>query len=48
MFGDFFGRIICYFLKGISMFDYFIVSYEMFNLIGNFIVEELMIFLDYF
>lgn len=45
--GDSFGRITCHSPKGISTFDYFIVSHEMLNLIGNFIVKEPTIFSDH-
>ena len=42
-----FGRITCHSPKGISMVDYFIVSHEMLNLIGNFVVKEPTIFSEY-
>ena len=45
--GDSFGRITCRSPKGISTVDYFIVSHEMLNLIGNFLVKEPTIFSDH-
>ena len=45
--GDSFGRITCHSPKGISTVDYFIVSHEMLNLIGNFVVKEPTIFSDH-